>query len=216
MSEHRSTQGGLYGRLQLPEHADAKVLLERWLESQETYETICEHLNRSELFIPIKRITPQDLSRYRARKAREDSRATTLALIESDADVMLDAATANPTGVIAKFLRKQLAQYAVAKFDAEVMELDPVDLSREAARHAKVEQVDRKLALDQEKLRLELKRIELQERAAELQRDRFGVAAEAWNFILAYLVRNEPSAADLLTARNEEILSGLEAHIQNV
>jgi hypothetical protein len=211
VTEHRASERGFFDKLQLPECQEARELLERLIENpKNTYEQICVVLNSSPLFQTIKEVRPQDLTRYRQRKDRAQSRAGVMALIESESETLLTAATNNPTGLIAKYLRKMLAEHAVERFDAEIETVGVVDVSREAARHALVAQRDRKLDLDEGKIELERKRIELQERRAELERDRFGIAADTWQFILAWCSREESAIADVLARRSNELLSDLE------
>jgi hypothetical protein len=215
VTDHRASERGLYALLQLPEQNEARELLERLLsDPTNTYERICVVLKSSGLFEDIKDVTPQDLTRYRQRKAREESRASVMALIEAEGETLLNAAATNPTGIIAGYLRKMLTEHAVTRFDEEIAGLDPVDISREAARHALVEQRDRKLDLDTEKIRLEEKRLELQRQNQELQRDKFGVAANTWRFILNWLAKVDSNAADRLTKHSDELLTELEVYIE--
>jgi hypothetical protein len=207
VSEHRSSERGFYDKLQQPEFAEARELLERLLADKDsTYEVICRGCKSSGLFEALKDVTPQDLTRYRQRQARAEERSRITALIESDAQVIIDGAAKNPSGPLAQLLRRQLTQHVVSRFDEEMGQLDALALSREAARHALVEQRDRKLDIDQEKAELERRRIELAERQAELQRDRLGIAAKTWQIILQWLASEEPAIVDVLTRRSEELL----------
>jgi hypothetical protein len=211
VTEHRSTERGLYDRLQLDEHASARELLERLLAvSANTYEQICIVLKGSGLFEDLKDVTPQDLTRYRQRKSRAESRASVKALIEQEGETLVNAAAQNPTGMIAKYLRRVLTEHAVTRFDAEIESLNPLEVSKEAARHALVEQRDRKLDLDEERAALEKRRIELAERQAELQRDKFGIAAKTWRAILTWCAQETPSIVETLTQRSDELLAYLE------
>ncbi|HKQ06618.1 MAG TPA: hypothetical protein VJ464_15905 [Blastocatellia bacterium] len=213
--DHRGSERGFYDKLQLPEHQEARDLLESLLaDPRRTYEEICISCKSSGLFEDLKDVTPQDLSRYRQRQAREESRASVLALIEAEGETLIKAAAKNPTGMIARFLRKQLTERAVAKFDQEFETIDAVNVSREAARHALVEQRDRKLDLDAEKIRLEERRLELQREQQELAKDKFGIASTTWRFILQWMIGKEPRVADALTERSEELLNDLEAFIE--
>jgi hypothetical protein len=215
VTDHRSTERGLYDKLQREEFREAREFLELQLSNAtRTYQEICVACKASMLFEDLKDLTPQDLTRYRQKKSREENRATVMSLIESESETLLNAAVKNPSGVVAKFLRKTLAETAVARFDAESDGVDVVNISREAARHALVEQRDRKLDLDEEKLKLENKRLEIQERQAELARDKFGIAAMTWKFILGWFVKNQSSVADAMAAHSDELLSDLEAHVE--
>jgi hypothetical protein len=214
MSSHRAGERSLFERLQATEHGEARELLESLLgDADKTYDEICGALKRSGLFADLKAVTPQDLTRYRQRKAREESRATVLSLIESEPETLLNAAAKNPTGVIARYLRARLTEEAVARFDAEVGDVDVVDLSRELGRHARVEQNDRKLDLVAEKLELDRRKVELDERKAELDRDKLKIAAGVWTYLLTWAAKEEPVAADALTKRSEEIVSGMEEYV---
>jgi hypothetical protein len=214
-SEHRGTERGLYDKLQREEFNEAREFLESRLEDVTlTYEEICTACKASMLFEELKNITSQDLTRYRQRKSREESRASVMRLIEADSESLLDAAAANPTGRIAQFLRRQLTERAVARFDEEIDGLDPVAISKEAARHATVAQRDRKLDLDAEKLRLDERRLELQRQQAELAKDKFGVALSTWKFLLAWFSKNESRIADAMTQRSDELLTELGVFIE--
>lgn len=209
--EHRSAERSLYDRLQLEENKAARERLEALIADPErNYQQICDELNSSGLFESIKRVYPQDLTRYRQRKAQVESKASVLALIEHDAETLVDAATRHPTGVIAGYLRRMLTEHVVHRFGEAVDEVDPVDLSRETARHALVEQRDRRIDLEQQRIELESRRIDLQQRAADLQRDRFQLAADAWRFVLSWFQHREPAATDLLARHSEELLGDLE------
>lgn len=83
------------------------------------------------------------------------------------------------------------------------------------------------LGIQQEEKRRQLKERELQlkERAQafteeqakktdQLQQDRLQIGVEVWQFILSFLLNKEPQAADLLTKHNEEIIHGLEEHLE--
>lgn len=223
MSIHRSSERSLYDKLQQPEHARVRELIELLLSSGQTYDAICATVNGSNVLeyrvpstgeravLPV--LTPQALSRYRARKYAVENRATVMSLIESESESLLSAAGQNPTGMIAQYLRKRLSEAAVAKFDLEVEEMDVADLSRELGRHATIDQRDRKLDLDAEKIKLDEKRIALQEKQAELQRDRFGIAADTFKFLLSWFVNEEPDIADRIAARSDELLIALEESI---
>jgi hypothetical protein len=213
--DHRGAERGLFDKLQKEEFTQAREFLESWLDDTAfTYEEICRACKISGLFEAIKDLTPQDLSRYRQRRARIEQREHIAELIASDANVIIAGAAKNPTGLLAQYLRKHLTEHVVGRLDQELAELEIIDVSREAARHALVEQRDRKLGLDEEKLKLEAKRIELAERQTELQRDRFGIAAKTWQGILQWLALEEPSVADALTRRSEELLVYLETLIE--
>lgn len=214
--EHRAATKGLYDKLQQPENSKAKEFLERLLDSSSwTYDEICRACKSSGLFEDVKDITPQDLTRYRQRRAREEQRQTVMDLIEGDAQKIVDAASKNPSGLLAKMLRRQLAEHAIARFDAELGLIDPVSVSRETARHALVEQRDRKLDLEAEKLRIEQRRLELQQQQQDLQKDKFGVATTTWKGILQWLTNEEPTVVEVLTRRSEELLVYLEALIES-
>lgn len=215
MSEHRSTERSFYDRLQQPEFGEARELLERLMgDSTRTYDEICISCKSSGLFEGLKNITPQDLSRYRQRRSREESRASVMALIEAEGETLINAAAKNPAGAISRFLRKQLAERAVTKFDQEFDTIDAIGVSREAARHAMVEQRDRKLDLETEKLQLEERRLALQQQQQELAKDKFGVASKTWQFILKWLLSREPTAADAMAKHSDDLLIDLETFIE--
>lgn len=223
MAEHRASERSLYDRLQQPVFAPLREKIEEALSNSSlTYEAICELVNGSKLLnyraadgqlATLPALTPQALTRYRQRKAKVESRAEVLALIEADSEALLKAAAKNPSGMIAGYLRKSLAEEAVRRFDVEAGAIGVVDLSREAARHAAVEQRDRKLDLDKEKIDIERKRVDLQEKQSELQRDRFEIAGKTWQFIMGWLTREEPQVVDALARRSEELMIELEEFI---
>jgi hypothetical protein len=221
VTEHRSATKGFYDKLQLDENSEAREFLESLLaDPTRTYEEICQRSKSSGLFENLKIPTPQDLTRYRQRKARDENRQTVLRLIgdtlaQDDAGTLLNAAVKNPSGVAAKAIRKILADNVLARFDAEVEGVDVVNLSREAARHALVEQRDRKLDLDEDKIALERKRLEIQEKQQELAKDKFNVAAKTWQFILSWIVKRQPTFADLMTKESDALLTDLEAYIES-
>lgn len=210
MAEHRSAERGLYDRLQREEHAAARELLERLLSSTESYDAICGELNRSRLFDSIKTIYPQDLTRYRQRKAQVERRADVEALIASDSEVVIRAAAKNPEGLMAGYLRRMFAESLLTRFEEDASDLDLVKLSQETARHAKVDQDDQKLEIDRQKVALDQQRIELARKQADIQKDRFDIAATTWQFTLAWFVREEPDIADRMARRSEEFLIELE------
>lgn len=215
MTEHRSATKGFYDALQQPENSEAKEFLESLLDDKtRTYAEICQACKSSTLFENLKIPTPQDLTRYRQRRTREENKQTVLRLIEEDADSLLNAAVKNPSGVSAKAIRQMLTRSVLARFDAELESVPIVSLSRETRGHALVEQRDRKLALDEEKLQLENKRLELQRQKQELEKDKFGVAEKTWQFILGYFREAEPAVVDRLTEHSDELLTGLEGYIE--
>jgi hypothetical protein len=214
--EHRSSQRGLYDKLQLPENSAAKEFLERLLDDpDQTYHEICIACKSSMLFEDLKIPTPQDLTRYRQRQSREEQRQRVIALMESDAQAIIEGAAKNPGGPLNRFLRNQLSEHIIARFDSEMDNLDPVVLSREAARHALVEQRDRKLDLEADKLELDRTRVELQQKAADLQRDKYKIASDVWAFILGWFTRKNSRFVDELTSDSEELLKELEGWIEN-
>jgi hypothetical protein len=212
--EHRGSERGLYDKLQKEEFAKAREFLESRLDDPAfIYEEICLACKSSGLFEDVKDITPQDLTRYRQRRARVEQRDRLAALMESDANAILEGAARNPTGMLAQFVRRQLTEHIATRFDSELAEMEVIAVSREVARHALVEQRDRKLDLDEQKLGLEAKRIALQERQLELQNDRFTIASDTWMFVLRWLVDEEPELAEALTRKSDELLVHLEEHI---
>jgi len=211
VTEHRAATKGFYDKLQQPEHSEAKALLEGLLDdSTRTYEEICRACKSSGLFEDVKDITPQDLTRYRQRQAREEQRDRVVALMETDAQAIIDGASKNPSGLLAQLLRKQLTEHIVARFDQEMGDIDVVKISKEVGRHALVEQRDRKLGIEEEKAALEKRRIELAERQADLERDRFGIAAKTWQIVLQWMSAEEPTVVDKLIRRSEEVLEVIE------
>jgi len=69
-----------------------------------------------------------------------------------------------------------------------------------------------KLALDERKQTFAE---EQAKKAEQLQHDRLAVALDAWKYILSYLLKEDPAGADVLTKHNDEIINGLEAHLES-
>src|SRR5436853_7878217 len=99
MAEHRSSERSLYDKLRADEHQAAREFLEGLLDTDKTYPQICWEWNASSISNGIAVLTPQALSRYRQRKHREETRADVMALIETETETLLDAATRSPEGV---------------------------------------------------------------------------------------------------------------------
>ncbi|MEK6323601.1 MAG: hypothetical protein AABN33_18325 [Acidobacteriota bacterium] len=224
MGEHRASERSLFDRLQQPDNARAREFIELLLGTPDlTYDEICKRVNASELWkyrdpatgrpAELPALRPQQLTRYRARKSATEDRARLLGLIEEQSDTLLEAATKNPTGVVARLLRKTLTERAVARFDEEFAQMGAVQISKEAARHAGIEQADRRIEIEQEKLRLEEKRVELQQKASEVEKDRLGIAINVWESVLVWCAKEEPKIADVLTRRGEEVTGFIEASI---
>lgn len=93
----------------------------------------------------------------------------------------------------------------------EVIAQDPVKLLQ-------IRQEESRRRLKERELQLKERAQAFQEQQArkgdELQHDRLKIGAEVWQFILSYLLNKEPQAADLLTKHNQEILNGLEDHLE--
>jgi len=72
---------------------------------------------------------------------------------------------------------------------------------------------EKKISLKQREIDLRERELELrreaQQREANEKADRFGVAKQVWEFLLAFLIQREPGAADVLTRHSPEILDGL-------
>lgn len=92
----------------------------------------------------------------------------------------------------------------------EVMLLDPI-------KAALIQQEEKRRLLQEKMLTLKERQQSFQEEQAkkseQLQHDRFKIGADTWQFILSFLLGKEPQAADLLTKHSDEILSGLETHL---
>jgi hypothetical protein len=82
------------------------------------------------------------------------------------------------------------------------------------------------LIIQQEEKRRELRarELDLKERAQQfaedqarksetLEKDRFGIGADTWRFILAYMKEKDPTAVDVLLKHNAELLQGLETYL---
>lgn len=93
----------------------------------------------------------------------------------------------------------------------EVIAADPLKLLR-------LSQVERKAKLRERELDIKEKQLELarrkDERDAAAQGDKFRIAADVWQFILRWFLQNEPTVADRLTGRSEELLKDLEEELE--
>jgi hypothetical protein len=94
----------------------------------------------------------------------------------------------------------------------EVISSDPMKLLR-------IRQNEEKLRLKGRELDLKGKQLELErekaERTANLQKDRFKIAADTWQFILVWMTQHIPTAADVLTKNSQQLLEDLEEHLEN-
>ena len=94
----------------------------------------------------------------------------------------------------------------------EVISSDPVKMLRIRQEEEKRRLKERELELKREQLAFQRDKAE---REANLQKDRFGIAAETWKYILFWMSQKDSRAADILTANSEPLLRDLEAHLQN-
>lgn len=89
---------------------------------------------------------------------------------------------------------------------------DPVKMLR-------IRQEEEKRRLKERELELKERQHELakekSDREANLQSDRFKIAADVWKFILVWMSQHSSEAADALTNSSESLLEALEAHLEN-
>jgi hypothetical protein len=82
-----------------------------------------------------------------------------------------------------------------------------------------IQQEEKRRNLRERELQLKERAQTFQEEQAlkteRLQQDRLRIGADVWQFVLSYLLSKEPQVADLLTKHNQEILNGLEEHLEN-
>ena len=82
-----------------------------------------------------------------------------------------------------------------------------------------IQQEEKRRALRERELHLKERAQQFQEEQAkkqeQLQHDRLQIGVDSWQFILSYLLREEPAAADLLTKHSEAIINGLETYLEN-
>jgi hypothetical protein len=94
----------------------------------------------------------------------------------------------------------------------EIISQDPIKLLG-------IQQEERRQRLRERELKLKERTQQFVEdqaqRATSLQVDRFRIAAETWNFILAYVKEKKPATVDVLTELSTELLPELETHIEN-
>lgn len=94
----------------------------------------------------------------------------------------------------------------------EVISSDPVKMLRIRQEEEKRRLKERELELKREQLAFQREKAE---RESNLQKDKFGIAAETWRYILFWMAKNNSKAADLLTKDSDALLKDLEAHIQH-
>jgi hypothetical protein len=94
----------------------------------------------------------------------------------------------------------------------EIITQDPLKL-------LSIQQEEKRRNLKERELALKERAQAFQEEQAlkseQLQHDRLKIGADTWQFILSFLLDKNPQAADLLTKHSEEILNGLETHLEN-
>lgn len=129
------------------------------------------------------------LARYQARKLQEalgaEDREKYAVVIESIEDRLLAATR-------------------------EISKLDPFKLILVKQEEERRKLQERTLAL---KERQQAFTEEQARRKAELEQNRFGIAASAWEFLLTWAHQNNPQAADILTALSGNFLPALEEHL---
>ena len=80
-----------------------------------------------------------------------------------------------------------------------------------------IQQEEKRRNLRQREIQLRERAQEFQEEQARqadtLQADRFGIAVDAWRFILSYLLNKEPQAVKLLTKHSKDLIDGLEKEV---
>ncbi len=94
----------------------------------------------------------------------------------------------------------------------EVISADPVKMLRIRQEEEKRRLKERELELKREDLAFQREKAD---RESSLQKDRFGIAAETWKYILFWMSQKDSHAADILTENSEPLLRDLEAHLQN-
>lgn len=94
----------------------------------------------------------------------------------------------------------------------EVITKDPIKILR-------IRQEEEKRRLKSRELDIKEKHLDFQQakadREANLQNDRFKIAADTWRFILSWFVEHDPAKADALTGNSDQLLQDLEAHLNS-
>lgn len=94
----------------------------------------------------------------------------------------------------------------------EVIKQDPIKLLG-------IQQEEKRRQLREQELKLKERAQTFQEdlarKSESLQQDRLKIGVDVWQFVLSFLLKEEPQAADLLTKHNEDILNGLETYLEN-
>jgi hypothetical protein len=94
----------------------------------------------------------------------------------------------------------------------DLITADPLALIKIQQEEKKREQKDREIQL---KERAQSFTEEQVRKSEQLQHDRLAIALDVWKFIYAYLLKEDPAGADVLTKHNDKIINGLEEHLEN-
>lgn len=93
----------------------------------------------------------------------------------------------------------------------EVIAQDPIKLLG-------IQQEEKRRQLREQELKLKERAQAFQEeqarRAQTLQQDKLAIGAEVWKTVLGYLLKEEPTAADLLTKHSDGILNAIEETLE--
>jgi hypothetical protein len=155
-----------------------------------------------------KRLAKSSLSRWRA--AAGDELADRYRFARVQAQQLLERLKEEPGADKYQVSMRNIEERLLA-VTHEAIALDPIKMLRLRQEEEKRRLKERQLELNEKKLEFEKERVE---RAANLDSDRFKIAADVWQFILVWFTKNQPKAADLLTGNSEEVLNALEAHIE--
>lgn len=155
------------------------------------------------------KLAKSSLARWR--KAAGDELADRYRLARYQAKQFIEDLKLDPEAVDKHQLFIESIEDRLLTATREVMALDPV-------KAALIQQEERRRRLREKELLLKerdlLFKQEQARKTESAQQDRLKIAVEVWRFILSYLLGKEPLAADLLTKHNEEILNGLEEHLE--
>lgn len=155
-----------------------------------------------------KKLSKSALNRWR--EAAGNELADRYRLARFQAKQLLSDIEAEDTGAYQTLIKDLEDRLLTAT--RESIAVDPIKMLRIRVEEEKRRVKERALDLAEKKLELDKEKME---REANLHTDRFKIAADTWQFILAWLSERNATGADLLTRNSEELLKDLEAHVEN-
>lgn len=155
------------------------------------------------------RLTKSSLARWR--KAAGDELADRYRMARYQANQLIEDLKLEPEVDKHEILIQSIEDRLLAA-TREVVSQDPFKLII-------IQQEEKRRKLHAQKLALDERKQTFAEeqatKAEQLQHDRLKIGVDVWQFVLSYLLKEEPAASDLLTKHSEQILNGLEAHLES-